>query len=83
MPAGLRSVHPLDLLDTVRRWLPGAARWHRDSRALRPEASEDWLLEPTTRDDAVLLFPHLDDETAVLHYQRLKLQLRESDGRGF
>ncbi|MGB1774842.1 MAG: hypothetical protein ACPHGV_00715 [Synechococcus sp.] len=79
----VRSAHPLDLLDALRRWLPGASRWQRNPMALRPEASEDWLLEPTTRDEAVQLFPHLDPDSAVLHYQRLKLQLRERDGRGF
>ena len=50
---------------------------------LRPEPEQDWLLEPTTREEAVQLFPQLDEEAALLKYQRLKLQLREREGRGF
>jgi len=78
-----RFTHPLDLLDAVRRWLPGAARWNRDSARLRPNPKNDWLLEPTTCEEAQLLFPQLQEDDALLQYQRLKLQLREREGRGF
>lgn len=54
-----RFTYPLDMLDAVRRWLPGAARWKRDSARLRPDPSEDWLLEPTAREEAQNLFPQL------------------------
>ena len=77
------SIHPLDLLDRIRKWLPGSSRWRRDPQTLRPEPEQDWLLEPTTREEAVQLFPQLDEEAALLKYQRLKLQLREREGRGF
>ena len=77
------SIHPLDLLDRIRTWLPGSGRWRRDPQTVRPEPEQDWLLEPTTREEAVQLFPQLDEEAALLKYQRLKLQLREREGRGF
>ena len=78
-----RFTHPLDMLDDVRRSLPGAARWKRDSARMRPDPSEDWLLEPTTREEAQNLFPQLGEDAALLHYHRLRLQLREREGRGF
>ena len=50
---------------------------------LRPDPSEDWLLEPTTREEAQNLFPQLGEDASLLHYHCLKLQLREREGRGF
>ena len=77
------SIHPLDLLHRIRTWLPGSSPWRRDRQTLRPEPEQDWLLEPANREDAVQFFPQLDEEAALLKYQRLKLQLREREGRGF
>lgn len=95
LPAGLlaglttttTSVHPLDLYDQWRRrilrWLPIQQGFDRTPDAVAPHGSEDWLLEPIDVEEACRLFPHLEKDRAVLHYQKLRLQIREQDGRGF
>ena len=50
---------------------------------MAPNRSDDWLLEPPSLEEARLLFPKLDEERALLRYQKLRLEMRERDGRGF
>ena len=80
-------MHPLDLYDPWRRrvlrWLPIRQAFDRAPDAVAPHGSEDCLLEPTDVDEACRLCPHLEKDRAVLQYQRLRLQIREQDGRGF
>ena len=80
-------MHPLDLYDQWRRrllrWLPVRQAFDRTPDAVAPQGSEDWLLEPIDADEACRLFPHLEKDRAVLQYQKLRLQIREQDGRGF
>lgn len=80
-------MHPLDLFDRFRRWFswawPSQQRWDRTPDQIAPDQTEDWLLEPVSQEEACALFPHLDTERALLHYQRLRLEMRERDGRGF
>jgi len=80
-------MHPLDLYDQWRRrvlrWLPIRQAFDRTPDDVAPHGSEDWLLEPVDVDEACRLFPHLEKDRAVLQYQRLRLQIREQDGRGF
>ncbi|EAR18925.1 hypothetical protein ACLM44_03580 [Synechococcus sp. W2B2] len=80
-------MHPLDLYDQWRRrvlrWLPIRQAFDRTPDDVAPHGSEDWLLEPIDVDEACRLFPHLEKDRAVLQYQRLRLQIREQDGRGF
>jgi hypothetical protein len=40
-------------------------------------------LEPPSLEEARLLFPQLDEERALLRYQKLRLQIRERDGRSY
>ena len=69
-------IHPLELLDRWRRYLPGAHRWRRSSAgsALSPE--QDWLREPATVEEASALYPHLSEEQALIRYQRFRLGMR-------
>lgn len=80
-------MHPLDLYDQWRRrllrWLPVRQAFDRTPGDVAPHGSEDWLLEPIDADEACRLFPHLAKARAVLQYQKLRLQMREQDGRGF
>ena len=80
-------MHPLDLYDQWRRrllrWLPVRQAFDRTPGDVAPHGSEDWLLEPIDADEAWRLFPHLAKDRAVLQYQKLRLQMREQDGRGF
>ena len=80
-------MHPLDLYDQWRRrllrWLPVRQAFDRTPGDVAPHSSEDWLLEPIDADEACRLFPHLAKDRAVLQYQKLRLQMREQDGRGF
>ena len=39
--------------------------------------AQDWLLEPLNREEAIERFPHLDDETAIIQYQKIRLQIRK------
>ena len=50
---------------------------------MAPNRCDDWLFEPPNLEEARLLFPHLDEERALLRYQQLRLEMRERDGRGF
>ena len=83
----LDLMHPLDLFDRFRRALASLVRigglWDRSPADVAPEQSEDWLLEPVNQEEACLLFPQLEPDRAVLQYQRLRLEMRERDGRGF
>ena len=80
-------MHPLGLFDRFRRWfswvLPGRQIWDRNPEQVAPDPSEDWLLEPASVDEARLLFPQLDEESALIRYQQLRLEMRERDGRCF
>ena len=74
-------MHPLELFDRFRRWFswasPGGERWERTPDQMAPDQTEDWLLEPVSQEEACALFPHLNPEQAVVHYQRVRLVLRE------
>ena len=80
-------MHPLELFDRYRRWfdwfLPSHQRRKRSPEQVAPDRSEDWLLEPPSLEEARLLFPQLDEERALLRYQKLRLQIRERDGRSY
>ena len=80
-------MHPLELFDRFRRcfgWvLPARQLWDRRAEQVAPDRSDDWLLEPASLEEARLLFPQLDEERALLRYQKLRLEMRERDGRGF
>ena len=80
-------MHPLELFDRFRRWLgwilPARQLWDRRAEQVAPDRSDDWLLEPASLEEARFLFPHLDEERALLRYQKLRLEMRERDGRGF
>ena len=80
-------MHPLELFDRFRRligWVaPGCRRWDRNPEQVAPDRSDDWLLEPPSMEEARLLFPQLDEERALLRYQKLRLEMRERDERGF
>ena len=80
-------MHPLELFDRFRRWFgwlsPGRQLWDRNPQQVAPDRSDDWLLEPASIEEACLLFPHLDEERALLRYQQLRLEMRERDDRGF
>ena len=80
-------MHPLELFDHFRRWLgwvlPARQLWDRRAEQVAPDRSDDWLLEPASLEEARLLFPQLDEERALLRYQKLRLEMRERDGRGF
>ena len=80
-------MHPLELFDRVRRWFgwvaPGRQLWKRKPEQVAPDCSDDWLLEPASSEEARLLFPQLDEERALLHYQQLSVEVRERDDRGF
>lgn len=65
------------------KWLPIKPQWERSAKAVAPEATEDWLLEPLNESEAMELFPHLEREKAILQYQKLRLQLRCDGERGF
>lgn len=80
-------MHPLELFDRFRRWfswvLPCRHLWDRNPEQVAPDHSDDWLLEPASREEARLLFPQFDEERALVRYQQLRLEMRERDGRGF
>ena len=80
-------MHPLEQFDRFRRWfgwvVPVRKLWDRNPEQVAPARSDDWLLEPASLDEARLLFPQLDEERALLRYQKLRLQMREREGRGF
>ena len=80
-------MHPLELFDRYRRWfdwfLPSHQRRKRSPEQVAPDRSDDWLLEPPSLEEARLLFPQLDEERALLRYQKLRLQIRERDGRSY
>ena len=80
-------MHPLELFDRFRRWfswvMPGRQIWIRTPEQVKPNCSDDWLLEPACLDEARLLFPQMDEERALLRYQQLRLEMRERDDRGF
>ena len=80
-------MHPLELFDRFRRlfdWVaPGRQRWDRNPEQVAPDRCDDWLLEPPSLEEAHLLFPQLDEERALLRYQKLRLEMRERDRRGF
>ena len=81
-------MHPLDLFDRFRRvwlgWLPPLQRiLDRSPQQVAPDQAHDWLLEPVNAEEACVLFPHLDQDRAVLRYQKLRLEMRENDSRGF
>ena len=81
------KMHPLELFDRFRRWfswvMPGRQIWIRTPEQVKPNRSDDWLLEPACLDEARLLFPQMDEERALLRYQQLRLEMRERDDRGF
>ena len=78
-------MHPLEILDAVRRgclsWVLPKNFWDRDADRIAPSKNEDWLLEPLNTQEAKSLYPHVDEERAVVLYQKLRLQLREQSGR--
>jgi len=80
-------MHPLELFDRLRRLfglvVPGWHAWNRHPEEVAPDHSEDWLMEPASLEEARLLFPQLSEERAMIRYQRLRLEMRERDGRGF
>ena len=81
-------MHPLEIFDQWRRrwlgWLPLAAPcWDRPAQEVSPEKQEDWLLEPLSYQEASALFPHLSKESAIVQYQKFRLQLRKQSERGF
>ena len=80
-------MHPLELFDRFRRWFswafPDRHVWNRNAKQVAPDRTNDWLLEPASAEEARLLFPHLDEERALLRYQQLRLEMRERDGRSF
>ena len=80
-------MHPLELFDRFRRWFgwvtPSRQVWERNPQQVAPYRSVDRLLEPPSLEEARLLFPQLDEERALLRYQKLRVEMRERDGRGF
>ena len=80
-------MHPLELFDRYRRWfdwfLLSHQRRKRSPEQVASDRSEDWLLEPPSLEETRLLFPQLDEERALLRYQKLRLQIRERDGRSY
>ena len=80
-------MHPLETFGKWRRrwfgWLPIHQRWERSAEEVAPERQEDWLLDPINQQEASALFPHLSKERAILQYQRIRLQMREQEKRGF
>ena len=80
-------MHPLELFDRFRRlfgWVaPGRQRWDRNPEQVAPNRSNGWHLEPPSLKEARSLFPQLDEERALLRYQKLRLKMRERYRRGF
>ena len=80
-------MHPLELFDRYRRivfgWFPNRQRWDRTPAEAAPLPAQDWLLEPLNREEAIELFPHLDDESAIIQYQKMRLQIRANSNRNF
>ena len=80
-------MHLLETLGQWRKrwfgWLPIRQRWEPSARQVAPEKQDDWLLDPINQQEAFALFPHLNKERAVLRYQRIRLQMREQEQRGF
>ena len=50
---------------------------------MAPDRSEYWLLESPSLEEGRLLFSQLDEERALFRPQKLRLEMRERDGRGF
>ena len=52
-------MHPLELFDRFRRWFgwvaPGRQLWKRKPEQVAPDRSDDWLLEPPSLEEALLL----------------------------
>lgn len=69
-------IHPLELLDRWRRFLPGAQRWQRSSAGSSTPAEPDWLSEPAKLEEASALYPLLSQEEALIRYQRFRLGMR-------
>ena len=69
-------IHPLELLDRWRRFLPGSQRWQRSTAGSATPAEQDWLSEPATLKEASDLYPHLSQEEALIRYQRFRLGMR-------
>ena len=82
-----KSMHPLETFSQWRRrwfsWLPIHQRWERSTEEVTPERHDDWLLDPINQQEASALFPHLSKERAVLQYQKIRLQIREQEQRGY
>ena len=80
-------MHPLEIFGQWRQrwfgWLPILQRWERSAKEVAPERQDDWLLDPINQQEASALFPHLSKERAILQYQRIRLQMREQEQRGF
>ena len=80
-------MHPLETIGQWRRrwfgWLPKRQRWECSAKDISPEKEHDWLLEPINHQEASALFPHLNKERAILQYQKMRLQMREQEQRGF
>ena len=80
-------MHLLETLGQWRKrwfgWLPIRHWWERSARQVAPEKQDDWLLDPINQQEASALFPHLSKERAILQYQRIRLQIREQEQRGF
>ena len=64
-------------------WFPILQRWERSAKEVAPERQDDWLLDPINQQEASALFPHLSKERAILQYQKIRLQMREQEQRGF
>ena len=81
------SMHPLETFSQWRRrwfgWLPIHQRWERSAEDVAPERHDDWLLDPINQQEASALFPHLSKERAILQYQKIRLQMREQEQRGY
>ena len=80
-------MHPLETFSQWRRrwfgWLPINQRWERSAEDVAPERQDDWLLDPINQQEASALFPHLSKERAILQYQKIRLQMREQEQRGY
>ena len=81
------TMHPLETFDRWRRrwlaWLPRRTPWERAAKDLAPEKLNDWLLEPLDHQEASALFPHFNKESAIIQYQKMRLQIREQSNRGY
>tara|TARA_B100000073_G_scaffold299674_1_gene265710 strand:+ start:900 stop:1142 length:243 start_codon:yes stop_codon:yes gene_type:complete len=80
-------MHPLEIFGKWRQrwlgWITIFKRWERSAKEVKPKRKDDWLLDPVNQQEASALFPHLSKERAILQYQKIRLNLREQEQRGF